>query len=136
MIIHLKCLPPSVTAQQKRVRVIGGKPVFFHGASMQRERQTWAALLAPFVPAVPIQGAIKLTIIGIWPHPKSARKADQSRVLPKTTKPDCSNFAKEIEDQLARMRFMDDDARVSTLHLEKWCGPTDDVGIHIAIEPA
>lgn len=134
--MYLKCIPPSVTAQQKRVRVIHGKPVFFHDTRMERECQTWAALLAPYVPREPIVGAIKLTIVGIWPHPKSARKDDQSKVLPKLTKPDCSNFAKAIEDQLVRMRFIADDATVSVLHLEKWCAPPEDVGIHIAIEVA
>ena len=39
--ITLRCVPPSITAQQKRVHVVHGKPVFFHGARMRREEQEW-----------------------------------------------------------------------------------------------
>lgn len=131
----IACIPPSTTAQMKRVRIVGGKPVFFHSKQMQQETATWAALLRPFVPAAPIEGPVRLVVVGIWPHMKDTKKADQPRLLPKTSKPDASNYAKHLEDLLVKMRFLADDSRVASITVEKWRGPAAQVGIRLFVEP-
>lgn len=133
--VTIRCVPPSVTAQQKRVHVVNGKPVFFHGAKMRREEQTWTALLQPYAPAAPIDGPIALTVRMVWPHLKGARKSDRHRLLPKTSKPDCSNVSKHLEDLLVRLRFIVNDAHVARHVIEKYFGPESEVGIRIQIAP-
>jgi Holliday junction resolvase RusA-like endonuclease len=133
--ITLRCVPPSVTAQQKRVSVRRGKPVFFHDKRMVREASTWAALLAPHVPPAPMDGPLVLMIRLTYPHLKSTPKRDLEKWLPKVTKPDSGNAAKHLEDQLTRMRFVVDDAKFARTVIEKLHGPEWAVGIRIRIEP-
>lgn len=132
--IHLTCVPPSVTAQQKRLTFVNGKPRFFHDARMEREQSTWAFLLAPHVPPAPLVGPLELAIVLVYPHIKGAAKRDLVRLLPKTTKPDCGNAVKHLEDLLAKMRFMGDDAQVARVIVEKWRGPDREVGIRIRLQ--
>jgi Holliday junction resolvase RusA-like endonuclease len=139
VIITLRCVPPSVTAQQKRVRIVRRRgrmvPQFFHGLRMQREGVTWAALLAPHVPAEPLDGPLALSIRLVYPHLQATPKRDVGRLLPKISKPDAGNAAKHLEDLLTRMRFLVDDARIVQLTVSKWHGPAADVGIRIELEP-
>lgn len=131
--IVIPCVPPRITAQQKRVAIIKGKPRFFHSAEMAREEATWQALLGRHVPEKPLEGPIDLAIVMVYPHLKSTPKRDLTRMLPKTSKPDAGNASKHLEDLLAKMRFIADDAQVSRLILEKWYGPEREVGIRIRL---
>lgn len=131
--VSIRCVPPSTTAQMKRVHVVNGRPVFFHGAKMRAEEQTWTALLRPHAPAAPMTGPMALTVRMIWPHLKGARKADQHRLIPKVSKPDCSNVSKHLEDLLVKLRFIDNDAHVARHVIEKFHGPEAAVGIRIQI---
>lgn len=135
IVLKLRCVPPSTTAQMKRVRVVRGKPVFFHGAKMRREAATWSALLAPHAPAAPLDGPLALSVRLVYPHRKATPKRDLGRTMPKVSKPDLDGAAKHLIDQLTRLRFIADDARVARLSLEKWHGPESAVGIHITIAP-
>ena len=133
MDIFLPVAPPRVTAQQKRVKVVAGKPRFFHGARLLQEQTTWAALLQEHRPSQPMLGPIELVLILIYPHLKSTSKKHHHRFVPKTTKPDAGNVSKHLEDTLARLRFIEDDAKVARLTVEKWHGPEASVGIGIHI---
>lgn len=97
--------------------------------------QTWDALLRPHVPAGPVMGAVELSVSMTYPHRKGCNQRDRVRVLPKATRPDCDNVAKHLVDLLARMRFIEDDAKVARLIIEKFHGPEAEVGIRIAIQP-
>lgn len=131
--ITLRCTPPSTTAQQKRVRVINGRPQFFHSAEMRREESTWTSLLRPHQPAEPMDGPLSLSIRMVYPYLKATSKAHIGRLLPKTTRPDVGNSTKAIEDQLTRLRFITDDSRICRLLVEKFHGPEPMVGIQIQI---
>lgn len=133
--LRLPVVPPRTTAQQKRVRVVNGRPVFFQPRAMRAEELTWVSLLAPHVPAVPLDGPLALSIRLIYPHLSSVRKADAARVIPKATKPDAGNVVKHLEDVLTRLRFIEDDARIARLCVEKYHGPACAVGITIQIAP-
>lgn len=136
----LRVTPPATTAQQKRVRVVRSRatgkyvPMFFQSAEMQAEEMTWASLLRPHVPETPIAGPVELSIVMVYPYLRSTRKRDVGKWLPKVSKPDCGNAAKHLEDLLAKMRFMHDDAQVARLLLEKWHGPDREVGIRIRLQ--
>lgn len=131
--IRLKVCPPFTTAQMKRVKVINGKPRFFHGAAMKREEATWIALLSQYAPAAPMDGPLSLSIRMTYPHLKSVSKRDADRVIPKTTRPDLDGAVKHLTDQLTRLRFIEDDARVAQLTVSKFHGPAHAVGIDIQI---
>lgn len=129
----IKCVPPSITAQQKRVHYVNGKPVFFHGAKMQEQAATWTSLLQPFQPAEPMDGALSLSVRLIYPHLKATKKNDVHKLIPKTSKPDAGNASKHLEDLLTRLRFITDDSRIARLLVEKFHGPESHVGIQIQI---
>lgn len=131
--ISIKCVPPSITAQMKRVAVINGKPRFFHSRQMKEQEATWASLLQPYQPAAPMDGAIALSMRFVYPHLKSVRKDDAHKLIPKISRPDAGNTAKHLEDLLTRLRFIVDDARVAKLTIEKFHGPEAHVGIQIQI---
>ena len=133
--ITLRCTPPNTTAQMKRVRVVHGRPVFFHGAKMKREESTWAALLAPYVPTEPMDGPLSLSLRMVYPHLKATPKRDIGALRPKVTIPDCDGAAKHLIDQLTRLRFIVDDSRIADLRIQKWHGPESAVGIEIEIAP-
>jgi Holliday junction resolvase RusA-like endonuclease len=133
--ISVKCVPPSITAQMKRVHVVHGKPVFFHGTAMQQQAATWTSLLQPYQPAEPMDGPLALDVRLVYPHLKATPKRDVHRLLPKTSKPDAGNASKHLEDLLTRLRFIADDARVARLVVEKFHGPESHVGIQIRIAP-
>jgi Holliday junction resolvase RusA-like endonuclease len=135
IVVQLRCVPPSVTAQQKRVDTRGRRPRFYHGARMKREEATWAALLRPHQPPAPMTGAIALYIRLVYPHLSATAKRDRGLLIPKRSKPDAGNAAKHLEDLLAVMRFIEDDKAVARLTVEKWHGPEDQVGITIQIAP-
>jgi Holliday junction resolvase RusA-like endonuclease len=119
----------------KRVSFVEGRPRFYHGRRMRAEEQTWAALLAPYRPRAPLAGPLDLSILFVYPHLGRTARKRRDDLLPKVSKPDCGNAAKHLEDLLTRMRFMDDDARVARLVIEKLHGPTPRVGIEIHIQP-
>lgn len=83
----IKCVPPSITAQQKRVRFVNGKPMFFHGGKMQEQTATWTSLLQPYQPPAPMDGPLSLSVRLVYPHLKSTKKTDVHKLIPKTSKP-------------------------------------------------
>jgi Holliday junction resolvase RusA-like endonuclease len=133
--LFLRCVPPSVTAQQKRMDFRGGKPVFFHGDRMRREEQTWAALLSPHRPPAPLDGPLTLHVRLVYPHLAGTAKKRRAAFIPKETRPDAGNAAKHLEDLLTKMRFVVDDARFAIATFEKWHGPEESVGIYLRIAP-
>ena len=138
--VTIRVVPPSITAQQKRARIVRGKagkliPVFFHGRQMRAQQATWESLLQPHQPAEPMSGPLELQIRLVYPHLKATPKRDQDRLIPKVSKPDGGNASKHLEDVLVRMRFIEDDMLVSRLCVEKFHGPEPMVGIRIQIRP-
>jgi len=133
--LYLRCTPPSTTAQKKGMRFVNGKPQFFHNARMQREEVTWTSLLAPHRPQAPLTGPLELSLCFIYPHLKSTPKKRLGDLVPKTTKPDCGNVAKHLEDHLTKLRFIEDDARIARLIVEKFHGPESHVGIRVIVRP-
>lgn len=133
--LHLPCHPPKTTAQMKRVVVINGRPRFFHSARQQREAHTWAVLLRPHRPRVPMAGPVALSLVLVYPHLRSTPKRDRGRLRPKVSKPDCDNAAKHLIDTLVQMRFLTDDQQIAVLQVSKWHGPEDQVGIRLEIQP-
>jgi Holliday junction resolvase RusA-like endonuclease len=99
------------------------------------QEHTWSVLLRPFVPPSPVTGPVELDVRMVYPHNKGTKLGDRVYLLPKDTRPDADNAAKHLIDLLSRMRFIENDAKVARLVVEKFHGPESHVGIQITIQP-
>ncbi len=120
--------PPTVTHQMKQVRVAGNKPIFYDPPRVKEARQTLIGHLVPNKPALPMEGAISLTVLWLFPKGKT-HKHGQWR----TTKPDTDNLQKLLKDCMTQVGFWKDDAQVVRETVEKrWSD--EPCGIYIEIE--
>lgn len=131
---HLPIVPPKATSQGagKRIVVVKGKPLFFKNAKAQSAENDLTLLCSRHVPAKPMEGPLSLSIDFVFPWRASEPK---KRIVlgrvPHTSKPDCSNLVKMIEDCLTKLGFWKDDSQVADLHVSKAWGAA--VGIYVAI---
>jgi Holliday junction resolvase RusA-like endonuclease len=131
---HLPIIPPKATSQGagKRIVIVKGKPLFFKNAKAQSAENDLTLLCSCHAPAQPMEGPLSLSIDFVFPWRASEpkRRIALGRV-PHTSKPDCSNLVKMIEDVLTKLRFWQDDSQVADLHVTKAWGKA--VGIYVAI---
>jgi Holliday junction resolvase RusA-like endonuclease len=129
------CVPPSTTHQAKQIARRGKFVRLIDKPELQQARHDLEALLLAHRPAQPLAGAVRLELSFTWPWLKghSAKVRAQGRVL-KLTKPDCSNLAKTIEDRLAFLRFIENDAQVACLG-PVWKYHGDQPGIAVRVVP-
>lgn len=96
--------PPTCTHQEKRVRVVRGKPVLYDPPIVQAARSKLAAHLAQHAPEAPLEGGVRLMVK--WLFPKGRHKDGEYR----TTKPDTDNLQKLLKDCMTEVGFWKDDA--------------------------
>lgn len=131
----LPITPPKATSQGagKRIIVIAGKPMFFKSGKAQGAENDLTLLCSRHIPAQPMEGALCLQIDFTFPWRKSE---PQKRLVlgrvPHTSKPDCSNLVKMIEDVLTKLGFWKDDSQIASLTVTKAWG--DKVGIAVRID--
>ena len=119
--------PPTVTAQEKKVAVRNGKPIFYEPAPLKKARQELKWNLLSHRPTAPIDAPIKLTCIWHF-KPTRGHKHGEYRI----TKPDTDNLQKLLKDCMTHCGFWKDDALVCSEHCEKFW--SDIEGIYIKIE--
>lgn len=122
--IFIPIIPPTVTHQEKKVRVVRGKPVFYEPAELKAARQLFTDWLAKYTPKEPMTGAVVLEVV--WQFPADERHPEPT---PKTTRPDTDNLQKLLKDCMTAARWWKDDAQV-------WCEKAvkvymDQLGIYI-----
>lgn len=118
--------PPTTTHQQKQVRVIQGKPVFYEPPALKAARRKLTAYLGQHRPAQPLTGALRL--VAKWCFPRGAHPSGAYKL----TKPDTDNLQKLLKDCMTVNRFWQDDAQVASEIAEKFWA--DIPGIYIRIE--
>ena len=119
--------PPTITHQQKDVRCVGGKPVFYEPVELKAARALLMAHLGQHTPAKPYSGPIRLIVKWCFPLVKGRRSGQY-----KHTKPDTDNLQKLLKDCMTDCGFWKDDAQVASEIVEKfWAERT---GIYIRIE--
>ena len=130
------CVPPTTTAQQKRVNHKTG--VFFKSKEAGRIIETYGDLLRPHIPDEPMRGPLKVTIEVTWPWLKrhyatkaKAAHADTYGRLPHTSAPDCDNFCKQLIDEMARWLLIENDQCISDLRVRKFWGARP--GIYVKV---
>lgn len=119
-------LPPTVTHQEKQVRIVRGKPVFYEPAELKETRVKLEAHLSEHKPKKPMEGGIRLLVK--WCFPRGRHQDGEYR----TTKPDTDNLQKLLKDCMTHVGFWQDDAQVASEICEKFWAERP--GIYICIE--
>ena len=129
MKLFLLMEPPTVTAQQAKVAVVGNKPIFYKPEKVKAARQMLIRHLRPFKPDIPYDGP--LVLHAIWKFPKGNRhKNFEWRV----TKPDTDNLQKMLKDCMTELGFWKDDALVVKEITEKiWSDEPTGIWINIEV---
>ena len=134
---QVACVPPTANHQRKKIvrlkmkdgrsfSKLADKPELVAAKGMLD------SILMPFQPLAPIAGAVAMTLEFTWPWLKShSKKVRQLGRIPHTSRPDCSNATKTLEDRLVALRFLEDDKAVVDLRVRKWWG--DEPGIAVTI---
>ena len=109
---------PTATHQQKGVRVVHGKPMFYEKAEVKTARQMFTLELKPHAPEKPSDKPIKLTV---WFAFDTKNKKLWGQYKP--TRPDTDNSLKLLKDCMSGLFFKDDsqvvDERVIKTYAEK-----------------
>lgn len=122
--------PPTATAQEKQVRVVGGRPIFYDPPAVKAAKKLLTAHLAPHRPDTPLEGALELCAIWLFPKGKTHKNGEW-----RTTKPDTDNLQKLLKDCMTRCGYWKDDAQVVREVVEKrWVD--EPAGIYIEINNA
>ena len=126
MEFFLEIQPPTVTAQEHKVRVVRGKPMFYDTPRLKAARSTFESLLRKYRPEAPLEGPVALTVD--WHFATKSHKEGTYRV----TRPDTDNLQKLLKDCMTRVGFWSDDAQVCREEVTKrWSRQKP--GIHIKV---
>lgn len=122
----LHCEPPKHTAQGSSTILKNFKTgKFFIGKKANskavQDKNYLLAMLMPYQPKKPMEGALKLEIDLFYSWRKSEPKKNRAKgQMPITTRPDVDNLVKQILDCFTRLAFWVDDAQVFDLHITKF----------------
>jgi len=120
-------IPPTKTHQQKKVRVVNGKPIFYEPAELKAVRAKLMAHLGKYVPEQKYTTAVRL--VTKWCFPITGKHRDGEY---KYTRPDTDNLQKLLKDCMTDVGFWTDDALVASEITEKFWASVP--GIYIKIE--
>lgn len=118
---------PTKTYQEKKIRVVGGKPVLYEPAELAAVRCKFRDSMAAFVPKEPMKGALQL--VTKWCFPITGKHHDGEY---RTSKPDTDNLVKMLKDVMTGLHFWRDDAQVASEVIEKFWAASP--GLFVAIQ--
>lgn len=118
---------PTVTHQEKRVRVVKGKPVFYEPAGLKAAREQLRAHLGIHVPQAPLAGPVRLTTWWCFPI-RGGHRDGEYRI----SRPDTDNLVKLLKDVMTELHFWKDDAQVVSEVIEKYWAEIP--GIYVKVE--
>jgi len=119
--------PPTVTAQEKKVRIVRGKPMFYNPAPLEDAKHLLIGNLYSQRPEEPLEGALQLNALWLFPRGKSHKNGEW-----RITRPDTDNLQKLLKDCMTKCGFWRDDAQVAKEVVEKrWSD--DPTGIYIEV---
>ena len=111
----LPMIPPTVTHQEKKWRVVNGKPVPYEPAEVRAARAKLTAHLSQHRPeGRPLVGAVRLVVK--WCFPRGRHRNGEYR----RTKPDTDNLQKLLKDCMTDLGFWTDDAQVASEICQKF----------------
>ena len=120
--------PPTATAQERNVKVVCGKPVFYDPPNVWEARELLMGHLIKHKPEVPIEAPVELTVLWLFPKGKTHKHGEWRK-----TRPDTDNLQKLLKDCMTSVGFWKDDAQVVSEKVQKrWSD--EPVGIYIEIK--
>ena len=105
--------PPCCTHQEKKVRIVKGKPIFYEPPELAAARSKLMAHFSKHVPAKILTGPLKLSVSWRFyslKHPEGSWRS---------TKPDLDNLQKLLKDVMTDLGFWKDDSQVCIEQVEK-----------------
>jgi len=118
--------PPTATHQEKRWRVVKGKPVSYEPPEVRTARAKLTAHLAGHRPERPLEGPVRLLVK--WCFPRGRHGDGEYR----DTRPDTDNLQKLLKDCMTDVGFWKDDAQVASEICEKFWAEVP--GIYVCAE--
>lgn len=130
----VSCVPPKTTAQQVGIFKRGDGTMFIaKKGKAEQAKQTLIAVFTPYKPQRALSGPVRLSITLEWPWRASeSKRTRQSGRIWHTSRPDADNLAKMIQDCLAKLCFIENDAVVSELTVRKFWGDRPGITIQLA----
>ena len=126
MEFYLDINPPTVTAQEHKVRVNRGRPMFYNTAKLKQAQAVFESLLTRYRPRQPFAGPVALTVD--WFFFTGSHKDGEWRV----TRPDTDNLQKLLKDCMTRTGFWKDDSQVCVEMISKrWARHKPGIGIKV-----
>ncbi len=126
MEFFMPMIPPTVTHQEKKIRVVDGRPALYEPGNLKAARKKLMAHLAQHRPDEPLACGVRL--VSRWCFPKGRHQDGEYRL----TKPDTDNLQKLLKDCMTSVGFWKDDALVASELCEKFWAEVP--GIYIRIE--
>ncbi len=127
MKIFLLLDPPTATAQERKVRIVRNKPIFYQPEKLKEAKKILSQHLAPFKPEVPFVGPVELHVSWMFLRGKRHKHREW-----RVTKPDTDNLQKMLKDVMTDLGFWKDDALVVKEHVEKiWSDEPTGISIEI-----
>jgi len=131
----LDCIPPKANHQAKKIVRAGGFLKLADKPELQESKASLDALLIEAkkeLEGIPIEGAVKLDLVFVWPWLKShSKKQRAAGRMWKTTSPDLDNLIKTFTDRLSKLLFIGNDGTVCDRRERKYYG--DHPGITVRI---
>jgi Holliday junction resolvase RusA-like endonuclease len=126
----VECTPPTVTAQQKGVDFKRRR--FFTKKIVRVAEDFYATAFRRYIPTEPMDGALRLQVIYVYPWLKSDTKRDREQgLIAMHTAPDWDNISKAFCDAMSKMGFWVNDSRIADGRLRKLRGNTPGIAVHI-----
>ena len=119
-------IPPTATHQEKKVKMVNNKPVFYEADELKTARQKLLAHLSRYAPKQPYDCGVRL--VTKWCFPRG-KYLDGSYKL---SAPDTDNLQKLLKDCMTKAQYWTDDALVASEIVEKFWAERP--GIYIRIE--
>ena len=132
--VWLSFVPPTVTSQQKGLRVFGRKRHHFFTKDEVHDAETLIReALDPHRLGQPLHGAIGLHTSWVWPWRKNEPKRVTNKELLalRDTPPDHDNCVKLFQDVMTGMKFFDDDGRIAVADTNTYWGYEPGIGLMV-----
>lgn len=126
MEFFMNMIPPTITAQEHKVTVRNGKPVFYNPPKVAEAKGKLKSHLIQYKPTMPFVDGVRLTVK--WLFPRGNHFDGEYRI----TKPDTDNLQKLLKDCMTECGYWEDDALVCSEICEKFWAQYP--GIYIKIE--
>lgn len=127
-------IKPTAQKRARHGRLFNGHSITYKDSGQRQAEGNLISLMRPHVPDQPIETAVGLDIIAVFPIPKSWSLKKKNNPGPMIIKPDIDNLIKQIMDCMTTLRFWVDDRQVNIVTVSKRYEKEDmDVGWYINV---